>query len=87
MCGGDLTKDVKVEFFKSQKNGKHQNLGQCLVSIDELKNPEHGTPEFYITKQKKAKVTFDKVLIQKRNSFLPLFWYTARPSIVVSSGL
>lgn len=62
MCGGDLEKEVKLEFFKSQKNGKHQNLGSCLISIDELKNPEDpNNIEFYIAKQSKAKLTFDKI--------------------------
>mgnify|MGYP006952879575 CR=1 FL=1 len=59
-----------MEFFKSQKNGKHQNLGQCLLTIDELKNPEDGKVEFFVTKQKNAKLSFDKMLIQKRNTFL-----------------
>ena len=71
MCGGDLNKDIKIEFFKSQKNGKHQNLGQCLLTIDELKNPEDpNNIQFFVTKQKKTSLTFDKILIQKRNSFL-----------------
>lgn len=69
LCAGDLDKDVKIEFFKSQKNGKHQNIGQTLFSIGELKNPEDPI-ELFLTKQKKASVTFDKLLIQKRNSFL-----------------
>ena len=70
MCQGDTSKDIKMEFFKSQKNGKHQNLGQCLLTIDELKNPEDGKVEFFVTKQKNAKLSFDKMLIQKRNTFL-----------------
>jgi hypothetical protein len=60
---------VKIEFFKSQKNGKHQNIGQTLFTVEELKNPD-GPIELFLTKQKKAVVTFDKLLIQKRNSFL-----------------
>lgn len=27
LCAGDKDKEVKVEFFKSQKSGKHQNIG------------------------------------------------------------
>ena len=27
ICGGDLDKEVKVEVFRSSKNGRHANLG------------------------------------------------------------
>ena len=27
LCNGDKEKEVKIEFFKSQKSGKHQNIG------------------------------------------------------------
>lgn len=33
ICGGDKEKEVKIEFFKSQKSGKHQNIGQVLYTV------------------------------------------------------
>lgn len=68
LCGGDRDKEVKVEFFQSSKNGRHKNLGSVLFTVNEVK----GDPnvELSIVKQKGAKLTFSKLVFQKRNSFL-----------------
>jgi hypothetical protein len=33
LCAGDKEKEIKIEFFKSQKSGKHENVGQCLYTV------------------------------------------------------
>ena len=37
MCGDDEAKDVKVEFFISQKNGRHKNIGSVNFNIQEIR--------------------------------------------------
>jgi len=41
ICAGDKDKEVKVEFFKSQKSGKHQNLGQTLFTVNEIQQDKN----------------------------------------------
>jgi len=62
-----LDREVKIEFFKSQKNGRHQNQGQILFTVNELK--ENNQEEYTLTKSS-GQLTFPKLQIQKRNSFL-----------------
>ena len=68
VCGGDEDKEVKMEIFRSQKNGRHQNQGSVLFTIAELKNYQQ--EPLAIVKQKNATLNFDVCKIQKRNSFL-----------------
>ena len=67
ICGNDEDKEVKIEYFRSQKNGRHVNLGQVLFTVEELRNQE--SHMFKLTKSTGV-MTFDKLLIQKKNSFL-----------------
>ena len=69
MCASDDEKDIKIEFFVSSKNGKHKNIGSTIFTINELKEQmEHS--KFPLIKQKEAFLTFNKLEIKKRNSFL-----------------
>ena len=38
LCGNEEDKEIKIEIFRSQKNGRHQNLGSVLFTIEELRN-------------------------------------------------
>ena len=38
MCGTDETKDIKIEFFISQKNGRHKNIGSVNLNVQELRD-------------------------------------------------
>ena len=68
LCGGDRDKEIKVEFFQSSKNGRHKNLGSVLFTVNEVKGDAN--VELSLVKQKGAKLTFSKLIFQKRNSFL-----------------
>jgi len=68
LCGGDRDKEIKVEFFQSSKNGRHKNLGSALFTVNEVK--DDANTELSLVKQKGAKLTFNKLVFQKRNSFL-----------------
>lgn len=37
MCGSDENKDIKIEFFISQKNGRHKNIGNINFNIQDLR--------------------------------------------------
>lgn len=67
LCGDEKDRDCKIEFFRSQKNGRHVNLGQMLFNVVEMK--ENNQIEYTLTKTA-AKVNFQRLDFQKRNSFL-----------------
>ena len=59
---------MRLEFFKSQKSGKHRNLGFITCNIAQLKE---GTLNFMTQgKVKNQQVTFHDVVFHKRHSFL-----------------
>jgi len=37
MCSGDETKDIKFEFFISQKSGRHKNIGSVILNVQDLR--------------------------------------------------
>lgn len=59
LCAGDKDKEVKIEFFQSNKNGRHKNLGSCLFTVNEAKNDVN--IQLNVVKQKGAKLTFSKL--------------------------
>lgn len=69
MCGEDLEKEIKVEFFRSQKNGRHVNIGQVLFCVNEIKDQNVESLEFGLTKSS-ALLKFDDCRVSKRHSFL-----------------
>lgn len=68
LCAGDKDKEIKIEFFKSQKSGKHINIGQSLYTVQELE--ENQAIELAVTKQEGATLKFSKLSFKQRNSFL-----------------
>lgn len=68
LCGGDRDKEVKIEIFQSNKNGKHKNLGSVLFTVNEAKADPNLS--LNVVKQKGTKLTFSKLQFQKRHSFL-----------------
>ena len=69
MCGEDEAKDVKMEFFISQKNGRHKNIGNINFNVQELREnmEQYQAP---IVKSSNGQLTLKKTKIQKRNTFL-----------------
>lgn len=69
MCSGEDDRDVKFEFFISQKNGRHRNIGNVLVNINDLKEnlQSFKTP---IVKSQNGEFQLTNTKIQKRNTFL-----------------
>jgi len=37
LCGGDESKDIKIEFFISQKSGRHKNIGSVNFNVQDLR--------------------------------------------------
>ena len=68
MCGSDEDKEIKIEFFQSEKNGKHKNIGQSLFTINTLKGKTEY--ELSLNKASKGKFTFRNIRFTNRNSFL-----------------
>lgn len=69
MCSGDETKDVKFEFFISQKNGRHKNIGSVILTCEELRENAQKY-ESAIVKSNNGTFTLENSKIQKRNTFL-----------------
>lgn len=69
MCGSDETKDIKIEFFISQKNGRHKNIGSINFNVQELRDnmDDYTAP---IIKSPNGQFSLQKTKIQKRNTFL-----------------
>lgn len=69
MCSGDESKDVKFEFFISQKSGRHKNIGSVILNCQDLReNPQ--TYQSAIVKSNNGSFILENSKIQKRNTFL-----------------
>lgn len=69
MCSGDESKDVKFEFFISQKNGRHRNIGSVILSVQDLRENMLNY-ECNIVKSSNCTFQLENTKIQKRNTFL-----------------
>jgi len=72
LCNEDVDREIRLEFFKSQKSGTHTNLGYINFTIAGLKE---GQKEYPLMKKnrmlsKKDTVTFGIANFNKRHSFL-----------------
>jgi hypothetical protein len=72
LCNEDPDREIRLEFFKSQKSGIHTNLGFVNFTISALRE---GTREFPMLKKngmaiKNSAVTFSVANFNKRHSFL-----------------
>lgn len=69
LCSSDEDRDIKIEFFVSQKNGRHKNIGNVLFSISDLRqHPDNF--EIPIAKQPNSTFQLKQTKIAKRNTFL-----------------
>ena len=68
LANEDVDRDIRVEFFKSQKSGKHVNLGYFNCTIAGLKE---GTLEYQLTsRDRNANIRFENLVFHKRHTFL-----------------
>jgi len=64
----DPEREIRFEFFKSQKSGKHVNLGYFPCNLAQLRE---GTVDFQLMgRQKNQTARFDNVQFHKRHTFL-----------------
>ena len=62
-------REIRIEFFKSQKSGKHTNLGYLSCNIAQLKENEL---DYTLNKGKGRKIKFERCNFHRRNTFLEL---------------
>ena len=67
MANEDIEREIRFEFFKSAKSGKHTNLGQFSCTMAQLKE---GTLEFNLNKGRNQRCRFDNLVFNKRHTFL-----------------
>ena len=68
MANEDPEREIRLEFFKSQKSGKHKNLGYVACNIAQLRE---GQLEFNLVgKGKGSSCRFENLVIHKRHTFL-----------------
>lgn len=71
MCNEDPDREIKIEFFKSSKAGKHTNLGYITFNLAQLRE---GTREFELhgrnAKPSQHKILFETCNFNKRSTFL-----------------
>lgn len=61
-------REIRFEFFKSQKSGKHVNLGYFVCNIAQLKE---GTIDHQLVgRGKNQNIKFDSLVFHKRHTFL-----------------
>ena len=49
LAGDDIEREVRIDFYISQKSGKHRHCGQSAITLGQLKE---NTREFQITDKK-----------------------------------
>ena len=68
LANEDPEREIRVEFFKSQKSGKHINLGYISCNIAQLRE---GQIEFQLMgKGRNQSARFDSIVFHKRHTFL-----------------
>ena len=68
LANEDPEREIRIEFFKSQKSGKHINLGYISCNIAQLRE---GQIEFQLMgKGKNQSARFDSIVFHKRHTFL-----------------
>lgn len=71
MCNEDPDREIRVEFFKSSKAGKHTNLGYIQTTLAGLKE---GTTEYFLISRGRPsttqKIDFGALAFNKRHTFL-----------------
>ena len=68
LCSNELDQEIKIDFFKSNSDGNHKNLGTTIITINELKN---GTRQSEIkSKRSSSTLKFVKFEVAKSANFL-----------------
>lgn len=70
LCNEDPEREIRIEFFKSQKSGLNKNLGTITLNLGQLKD---GTFNYDLKKNNRATkdtVKFESCDFQRRSSFL-----------------
>ena len=49
LAGDDIEREVRIDFYISQKSGKHKHCGQCSLTLGQIKE---NTREYPITDKK-----------------------------------
>lgn len=68
LANEELEREIRLEFFKSQKNGKHVNLGYATCNIAQLK--EGQVTYELMGRGKNQSCTFNNLVFHKRHTFL-----------------
>jgi hypothetical protein len=67
LANEELEREIRIEFYKSQKSGKHTNLGYLVCNLAQLKENQR---EYTLNKGKGRTITFQTLNFHKRNTFL-----------------
>merc|ERR1712060_151706 len=68
LANEDPEREIRFEFYKSSKSGKHKNLGYFACNIAQLKGEQQ--VNWNLNKGKDQVMTFQKLVFHKRNTFL-----------------
>lgn len=86
LCKEEDLREIKIEFFKSAKNGKHKYIGASTFTLYDLRINEK--PNYPIlnqkNKQQKGTMKFKSVKINKRHTFLEYVFGGCEMSLVVA---
>ena len=66
LCGDDIEREIKFEFFKSVPSGKHKLLDMLKLTLGQLKD---GTDEYQCQK-KRGNLKLEKLKVERQHSFL-----------------
>jgi hypothetical protein len=71
LANEDLEREIRIEFFKSQKSGKHTNLGVICFNLAQLRE---NTLTYSLTDRRGKKTSqsasFENLRFNKRHTFL-----------------
>lgn len=67
LCSDNIEQEIKMEFFRSNANGKHSNLGSCSFSLGQLKACQ---TQLSLPIKSKGNLNLKNVKVERRHSFL-----------------
>ena len=57
LCSDELEQEIKVDFFRSEQNGNHKNLGTAYFTINDLKNGQRALKAKLRNKEQIVEIT------------------------------
>lgn len=66
LCKDEIEREIKIEFFRSNPNGKHKNIGAITLNLAQLKENQS---EYEIDK-KRGQFTMANLKVERQHSFL-----------------